>query len=93
VPVKTLGSAIYDVAGLTHPGDLAGFWHDPLLPDIGLVAAFLRALIGATQVKGGYHTRPAQGNAVAVFAERLDKGAYPLPPRSMLSCGATSDIG
>jgi capsular polysaccharide export protein len=93
VPVKTLGSAIYDVAGLTHPGDLPGFWDDPLRPDASLVAAFLRALIGATQVKGGYYTRAAQDYAVPIFAERLNAGVYPLPPRSMLSCDPVSGIG
>jgi capsular polysaccharide export protein len=87
IPVKTLGSAIYDVAGLTHPGDLAEFWHDPFPPDQELMAAFLRALIGASQVKGGYHTRAAQEYALPVFVERLEQGLYPLAPRSMLSCG------
>ena len=45
------------------------------------------ALIGATQVKGGYHTRAAQEYALPVFVERLEQGLYPLAPRSMLSCG------
>jgi capsular polysaccharide export protein len=93
VPVKTLGDAIYDVPGLTHSGDLASFWHDPQPPDPELVAAFLRALIGATQVKGGYHTRAAQEAALPVFADRLEQGLYPLPRRSMLSCAAHSDSG
>jgi capsular polysaccharide export protein len=91
--VKTLGSAIYDVPGLTHSGDLASFWHDPQPPDRELAAAFLRALIGATQVKGGYHTRAAQKAALPVFADRLEQGLYPLPRRSMLSCAAHSDCG
>jgi capsular polysaccharide export protein len=86
IPVKTLASAIYDTAGLTHPGDLAEFWHKPFPPDRELMAAFLRALIGATQVKGGYHTRAAQEYALPVFVERLEQGLYPLVPRTMLSC-------
>jgi len=93
VPVKPLGNAIYDVPGLTHPGDLAGFWHDPVPPDPGLVAAFLRALIGATQVKGGYHARAAQACAVRVFADRLAGDLYPLPRRSMLSCASECEVG
>jgi capsular polysaccharide export protein len=87
IPVKTLGSAIYDIAGLTHPANLAGFWHDPFPPDRELVAAFLRALIGATQVRGDYHTRAAQEYALPVFVERVEQGLYPLAARSMLSCG------
>jgi capsular polysaccharide export protein len=93
IPVKTLGSAIYDVPGLTHKGDLAGFWHAPEPPDRALLTDFLRALVGATQIKGGFHTRAAQEHALADFVARLEQGVYPLPPRSMLSCGAKRDIG
>ena len=57
------------------------------------MAAFLRALIGASQVKGGYHTRAAQEYALPVFVERLEQGLYPLAPRSMLSCVGTHDSG
>jgi capsular polysaccharide export protein len=93
VPVKPLGAAIYDVAGLTHAGDLAGFWRDPQPPDAALVADFLRALVGTTQVKGGFHTPAAQEAALPVFVERLENGLYPLPPRVMLSCAAPTNCG
>ena len=92
VPVKTLGSAIYDVAGLTHAGDLAGFWDDPEPPDPGLVGDFLRALIGATQIEGGFHTRVAQRAALPVFVERLENGLYPLPPLPGVASGAQAGI-
>jgi capsular polysaccharide export protein len=93
VPVKPLGNAIYDVAGLTHPGDLAGFWDEPRPPDAALVADFVRALIGATQVKGGFHTRAAQDAALAIFVERLENGLYPLPAPVVLSCGGKPNSG
>jgi len=93
IPVKNLGSAIYDVPGLTHPCDLAGFWHEPRPPDPELAAAFLRALIGATQIRGGYHTRAAQDAALPVFAERLERASYLSPRETMLSCGGTSGGG
>src|SRR5205823_4005871 len=41
---------------------------------------FLKALIGTTQVKGGYYTRAAQDQAIAGFIERLEGGLYLLPP-------------
>ncbi|HTW52709.1 MAG TPA: capsular biosynthesis protein [Stellaceae bacterium] len=72
--VKTLGAAIYDVAGLTHSGDLAGFWRDPRPPDPDFLALFLRALIGATQINGGYYTRAAQEQALPAFVARLEQG-------------------
>ncbi|HZK92360.1 MAG TPA: capsular biosynthesis protein [Stellaceae bacterium] len=85
VPVKTLGSAIYEVPGLTHRGDLDRFWRAPRPPDPALADAFLRALVGATQVKGGWHTRDAREAALPVFVERLEKGLYPLPPNSVVT--------
>jgi capsular polysaccharide export protein len=80
VPVKVLGNAVFDVAGLTCQSSLAAFWHDPPPPDPALMAAFLRALIGTTQVKGGYYERASQNCAIAGFVERLEQRLYPLPP-------------
>jgi capsular polysaccharide export protein len=93
VPVKTLGDAIYDVAGLTHPGELDGFWHNPQPPDRDFLTTFLRALVGATQVKGGYHLRAAQEQAIPAFVERLENGPFPASCRSMLSCTEDHAIG
>jgi capsular polysaccharide export protein len=76
IPVKPLGTAIYDIAGLTHAGGLAGFWHQPKPPDVQRLAAFLRALVGATQVKGGFHTREGQAAALPVFVERMEQAAF-----------------
>lgn len=81
IPVKVLGSAIYDVAGLTHPGDLADFWHSPQPPDMALVDALVRALVGTTQISGNYHGRAAQKAALSAFIERLESGIGPLPTR------------
>jgi capsular polysaccharide export protein len=80
VPVKVLGNAVFNIAGLTCQSSLAGFWHDPPPPDPELMAAFLRALIGTTQVKGGYYERASQACAIAGFVERLEERLYPLPP-------------
>jgi hypothetical protein len=79
VPVKVLGNAVFDIPGLTSQQPLDLFWQDPARPDRLLNEAFLRALIGTTQVKGGYYTRRAQHQAIAGFIERLEGGHYPLP--------------
>ena len=79
VPVKTLGNAVFDIAGLTCQAPLDAFWHDPQPPDPGLMADFLRALIGTTQVKGGYYVRTSQDCAIAGIVERLEERPYPLP--------------
>ena len=80
VPVKVLGNAVFDVAGLTCQAPLDAFWHDPPRPDPELMAAFLRALIGTTQVKGGYYEAGSQACAIAGFIDRFERRLYPLPP-------------
>jgi capsular polysaccharide export protein len=80
LPVKVLGSAIFDIPGLTHQGDLDGFWKNPTRPDKDLLEAFARALIGSTQLKGGYYEAEAKTHTVAALIERLEQRPYPLPP-------------
>jgi capsular polysaccharide export protein len=108
VPVKVLGNAVFDVAGLTCQASLDAFWHDPPPPDPALMNAFVRALVGTTQVKGGYYEHTSQECAIAGFVERLETGIYPLPPvtaatlaarapgapgRSVVVAGASGELG
>ncbi|HEX5455252.1 MAG TPA: capsular biosynthesis protein, partial [Stellaceae bacterium] len=80
VPVKALGNAIYDVDGLTCQAPLDMFWQDPPAPDPALLRDFVRALVGTTQVKGGYYERSSLACAVAGFVDRLEPRPFPLPP-------------
>jgi capsular polysaccharide export protein len=79
VPVKVLGNAVFDVPGLTCQTPLDAFWGAPERPDPELMSAFLRALVGTTQVKGGYYEAASQACAIAGFIERLERRPYPLP--------------
>jgi len=79
VPVKVLGNAIFDVPGLTCQEPLDAFWKDPPRPDSQLMAAFVRALCGATQIKGGYYDPASKACALAGFVERLEQRPHPLP--------------
>src|SRR5438270_3041318 len=79
VPVKVLGNAIFDVPGLTCQESLDAFWNNPSPPDSELMAAFVRALCGATQIKGGYYDPASKACALAGFVERLEQGPHPLP--------------
>ena len=79
VPVKVLGNAVFDVSGLTCQSPLDLFWSAPSAPDRRLMQDFLRALIGTTQVKGGYYEPTSQACAIAGFIERLERRPYPLP--------------
>jgi capsular polysaccharide export protein len=70
-PVIALGSAIYDVAGLTSQATLADFWSNPPLPDPDLFDAFMRALAATTQVRGGFIGREALDTGADNVATRL----------------------
>jgi len=70
-PVIALGSAIYDVPGLTFQDSLAAFWQRPTPPDAVLFDAFTRALAATTQVHGGFIGPEAIRAGVENVAERL----------------------
>jgi len=55
-PVKVLGRAFYDLPGLTHQGDLAGFWARPETPDMSLFSAFRWTVMARTQINGSFFT-------------------------------------
>jgi capsular polysaccharide export protein len=70
-PTITLGRAMYDMPGLTHQGDLDGFWQAPQAPDAGLYQAFRRVVIAETQVNGAYATQRGRQMSVPEIARRL----------------------
>lgn len=57
-PVKALGTAIYDLPGLTHQGTLADFLRDPGTFDRELYEAFRRWLLWENQANGSFYKRP-----------------------------------
>jgi capsular polysaccharide export protein len=77
-PVKALGRAIYDVAGMTDRQPLENFWRRPSPPEAGLVADFIAALRATTQVRGAFDGEGARPGADAV-AERLLADPPPFP--------------
>jgi capsular polysaccharide export protein len=78
-PVIALGSAIYEVPGLTFQGRLAEFWSDKRPPDAGLFDAFNRAMAATIQVRGGFIGRAAIETGVRHVAERLMETEERLP--------------
>ena len=87
-PVKVLGTAVYDIAGLTHQGSLDSFWTSPTLPDSDLCNAFVKAIAGTIQIKGNFFTKLGRAVAIPEFVTRLleDRINQPLafeepPPR------------
>jgi capsule polysaccharide modification protein KpsS len=56
-PVKVLGTAVYDMPGLTHQGPLADFLHTPGHPDPDLYHAFRNHLEHTNQANGSVWRR------------------------------------
>ncbi|SHF54748.1 capsular polysaccharide export protein [Microbulbifer donghaiensis] len=54
VPTKVLGRALYDMAGLTHQGDLDSFWRQPNAVDAKLFQRFRTYLYEHTQLDGNF---------------------------------------
>lgn len=56
-PVKCLGTAVYDIAGLTHQGSLADFFREPAPIDRALYARFRHWLRQHNQLNGSVWSR------------------------------------
>jgi capsular polysaccharide export protein len=63
-PVIALGTAIYNISGLTFQGSLDEFWMQAQPPDKQLFKSFRNTVIHHSQVNGNFYTR--QGIAMAV---------------------------
>jgi capsular polysaccharide export protein len=91
--VKILGTALFDIDGITHQGPLNTFWQAAQRPDASLVEALVCALAGTIQVKGDFFTDVGQASAIATFVERImggtvnGNGAFVSPPPRLSSAG------
>lgn len=72
-PLVVLGTAIYNMPGLTWQGKLDDFWRGGDLPDMHLYHAFLDYVMHHTQINGDFYTRTGIEMAVAGAVERLDR--------------------
>lgn len=72
VPTYAWGSAVYNVPGLTHQGDLETFWTSPEAVDPRLFADFEKAL-STIQIKGSFYNKAGQVNAALEICNRLEQ--------------------
>jgi len=72
LPVMALGKAVYDIAGLTHQGELDDFWRAPTLPDAALFDAFRRVLASRCLIPGSFFNEAGLQLAVDAAIERLE---------------------
>lgn len=59
IPAVVLGTAIYDIAGITCQDGLDAFWTNPERPDERIFAAFRRVLIEQCLIPGGFFSDEA----------------------------------
>lgn len=71
VPVCVLGTAIYDIVGITDQQDLDAFWVAPSAPDPELFDAFRRVLIDRCLHRGGFHNTVAIDSMIDSVCARL----------------------
>ncbi|KWC77585.1 capsule biosynthesis protein [Burkholderia cepacia] len=72
-PLATLGTAIYDLPGMTWQDGLDTFWQSDMSPDMDLYRAFLDYVIHHTQINGDFYTRTGIEMAVRGAVERLER--------------------
>ncbi|WEX88181.1 capsule biosynthesis protein [Sinorhizobium garamanticum] len=78
-PVKVLGSAVFDIAGLTDQQPLDAFWQTPRGPDAALSAALFRLMAAAIQVRGNFYSSAGTSAGANAIAERLHQGVVNEP--------------
>jgi capsular polysaccharide export protein len=81
-PVKALGSAIYDLPGLTFQGDLDDFWSGTEPPDPSLFDAFRRVLADRVLIPGSFFSDAGLKLAAAAAVARVeavDRERLPTP--------------
>lgn len=78
IPVVVLGSAVYDIAGITAQDGLDAFWQRPPAPDAQTYAAFRRVLIDRCLIPGGFFSEEALAMVVRHAVARFE-GAPMVP--------------
>jgi len=71
--VKTLGSAVYDIKGLTYQESINKFWGSDHEVDTEFRDVFVRALAGTIQLRGGFFDPVALSHVIAEASKRLDE--------------------
>lgn len=77
-PTIALASAIYRMPGLTFQGSLDDFWTNAEPPDPVLFQNFRNVVIHATQINGGFYSRPGMKMGIRHSVERLLRQQSPL---------------
>lgn len=78
IPAVVLGTAIYDIAGITCQDGLDAFWTNPVRPDDRTFEAFRRVLIDRCLIPGGFFSKHALSVVVRHAIARFE--GQPIAP-------------
>jgi len=81
VPVFVLGTAIYDIPGITHQGVLDEFWRAPQPPQRKVYDAFQRVLHARCLISGGFASESAIKTLIRSTLIRLFEDPAHMPMR------------
>ncbi|MBB6122809.1 capsule biosynthesis protein [Sphingobium subterraneum] len=84
VPVFVMGTAIYDVPGITHQGVLDEYWRAPQKPVPAIYEAFRKVLENRCLVVGGIASESATRTLIDSTLSRLFEDPAHLPPQEQL---------
>ena len=73
-PLKVMGRALYDMAGLADQRSLDKFWKTPPEPEANLIDNFLKLVRANSQIRGDLFTKAGIEIAAASAAARIQKG-------------------
>ena len=88
IPVAVLGTAVYDMPGITHQGSLDVFWSAPGKPRPEIYDAFQSVLIMRCLLRGGFTNRIARAHLLPSAVARLGQSAAATAPVRHLSVAA-----
>ena len=74
IPTKVLGSAVYDVAGVTDQKKLDEFWSAPHRPDPDTTTALIKLLAFTVHVRGNFYSKSGSAAAARAISRRLSDG-------------------
>lgn len=77
IPAVVLGTAVYDIEGITCSNGLDHFWQNPVAPDPQLFAAFRRVLIDRCLIPGGFFSEEAISQVVRHAIARFEGKSLP----------------
>lgn len=92
-PVVALGTALYDLPGLSHQNGLDDFWTSPQMPDPEMLDAYRRVVIHETQVNGSFFSPKSLARAASLTAQRIMATDFvPRPNRALEGTREVADV-